>query len=82
MRIDESEGHWAKADSPIDKSFEGDSKVIAESFAQPEKQFLPRISTDDGIQTDERDVHLSNAPFSMRDSVEPDSKLTVESAQQ
>jgi hypothetical protein len=36
------------------------------------------ISTDEGIQIDESDEHPSNARFSIRESLESDSKLTFE----
>jgi hypothetical protein len=39
------------------------------------------ISTDEGIQIDESDEQFQNAQFSIRESLESDSKLTFERLQ-
>jgi hypothetical protein len=39
---------------------------------------LPSLSTDEGMQIDESDEQFQNASSSMNESLEPDSKVTVE----
>jgi hypothetical protein len=52
--------------------------VTAERDLQPAKQHSPSFSTGEGIEIDERDEQPQNAPPSIRESLEPDSKLTAE----
>jgi hypothetical protein len=52
--------------------------VTVERDAQLQKQRLPRVSTDEGMQIDESDEHFQNAPFSITESREPGSSVTVE----
>jgi hypothetical protein len=52
--------------------------VTIERDSHPEKQALPRISREEGMQIDESDEHPNNADCSIRESFEPDSNVTVE----
>jgi hypothetical protein len=78
MQIDESDEHFKSAESSIDESLEPDSNVAVERDRHPEKQFLQRFSTEEGMQIDESDEHFKNAESSIDDSLEPDSNVSVE----
>jgi hypothetical protein len=62
----------------MDESLESDSNVTVERDLHPKKQFLARLSTDEGMQIDESDEQNQNADLSMNESLEPDSNVTVE----
>jgi hypothetical protein len=78
MQIDESEEQYANAYSSMDESLERDSNVTVERDLHPEKQYLPSVSTDEGMQIDESEEQYANAYSSMDESLEPDSNVTVE----
>jgi hypothetical protein len=50
---------WENADSPRFEMLALDSKVNCERFAQPLKQPLESVSTDEGIQSDRSDTQLA-----------------------
>jgi 4-diphosphocytidyl-2C-methyl-D-erythritol kinase len=52
--------------------------VRLESAPHEEEQLLQRTSTGDGMQIDESDEQSVNACNSIRESLEPDSNLTLE----
>jgi hypothetical protein len=58
MQIDESEAHFSKAWSSIDKSLESDSNVTVERAADVEKAYPASLSTDEGMEMDESDRQL------------------------
>jgi hypothetical protein len=57
---------------------EPDSNVTVERDWHKEKQYLPRRSTDEGMQIDESDEQFKNADSSIDESLEPDSNVTAE----
>jgi hypothetical protein len=57
MEIDRSDAQQANADSPSVEIAQPASKVRSESFAQPQKQALPIVSTDEGMQIERSDEH-------------------------
>jgi hypothetical protein len=56
-----------------------DSNATASSDLQPAKQLLPSKLTVDGIQIDLSDEHWEKALFSIRESFDPVSNVTVSS---
>jgi hypothetical protein len=60
MQIDESDEHSWNAASAINESWEPDSNVTVERDPHPEKQPMPRLSTEEGMQIDERNEHSQN----------------------
>jgi hypothetical protein len=52
---------------------------MARRQLQAEKHFAPSFRTEDGMQIDMSDEHFRNADFPIRKSLEPDSKMTLES---
>jgi hypothetical protein len=66
MQIDKSDEQPAKADSPIDRSLEPDSKVISESDAQRTKHCKHSSSMEEGMQIDRSDEQSANAPSSIQ----------------
>jgi hypothetical protein len=58
--------HCENAFSWISVSEESGANVIMASDAQSQKQCLPRISTDAGMQIESREKHGEKAKFSIR----------------
>jgi hypothetical protein len=80
MEIDESEEQSQNAPSSIRESLEPASNVTLERVPHREKQYMPIISTDDGMQIDESEKHPRNASLSIQESLEPASNSTRERA--
>jgi hypothetical protein len=59
MQIDESDEQSANVDGSIRESLEPDSNVTCESALHPRKHLSPRTATDDGMQIDRSDEHLT-----------------------
>jgi hypothetical protein len=62
----------------MDESLESDSNVSVERDLHPEKQFLPSLSTEEGMQIDDSDEQNQNADSPMDESLESDSNVSVE----
>jgi hypothetical protein len=80
MEIDESDEQSQKASCLIADTVAPISKVTVERFRQPQKHSTEIISTEAGIQIDERDEHHLNPHAPSRDMVEPGAKVTTHRA--
>jgi hypothetical protein len=69
-------GQQAKQCSDIERREEG---MQMEDSAENAKHHLPRVSTDLGMQISERPRQYAKAYSSIRESLVPDAKVTVES---
>jgi hypothetical protein len=58
------------------------SNVTLDRRVQSKKQPHPKVSTEDGMQIDGRDLHSANAQSPMREHFEGDRNTTVERARQ
>jgi hypothetical protein len=65
IQIEVRKEHSSNALSSIRTSLEPDSKVTVRRHRQPEKAFVERTSTDEGIQTDESNTQAPNAHSGM-----------------
>jgi hypothetical protein len=77
MQIDSSDEHFRKADLPIRKSLDPDSKMTAESWEHPEKQPVHNASTERGRKIEERYRQLEKAKWPIRESFESGSNETA-----
>jgi hypothetical protein len=77
-QIDARDEQPENAAASINESLEPDSKLAAERYSQLVKQYSPSFPIDGGRQIDEsrheRDEQAQNAPASINDSLEPDSR--------
>jgi hypothetical protein len=77
MQIEPSEEQFQNASRPISVSLESDSNVTCDSEAQSLKLESLITSTLAGMQIDFRDEQFQKAHSSIRNSVDPASKPTV-----
>jgi hypothetical protein len=63
----------------IDDNREPVSKATRERETHLEKQEEEMVLTDEGMEIDESDEHPKKAAWSIRESLEPDSNVTVQS---
>jgi hypothetical protein len=59
--MEERNEQFRNADGPIHRTLEVDAKLTSESLVQVEKQLSESISTEHGMQIDDRDEHSRNA---------------------
>jgi hypothetical protein len=76
--MDGMEAQLQKARLSIREGLESTGNLTDERFAQPEKEFAPRISTEPGMQTDESIEQSQNEPISSTERWEWGSKATAE----
>jgi hypothetical protein len=67
-------GQLANTSCPISSSLVLDSNVTVERDSHPKKQYLPSISTEEGMKIDESDEQKENAEAPIHRSAEPVSK--------
>jgi hypothetical protein len=77
MESDEREGQEAKAASSICTRWEGASNVTAERLRDSQKQDAPIVSSDEGMQMDEKEQPM-NAAHPRLERRDPASNVTVE----